>query len=248
MVRADSTAAFSTTRKNSSVRSLSIFSPKFLACGARRPSVGINTSCIKCDLGIYPLRSRDGSGGGWQVVVRFVWQARVAQTLLSANCVQRDGLQGVHRFRVRSRPYAELAPHRMSPFRTSRCQGTLPTSRYGRAGGLRGACRFLSRLLPRQGCQRNGSRKSGAVEESRIHIAPSPWRGIASPPMRDTNPVAKCGTTMVGFDPKSHTAAHRITLTQANSQAQAPAARELLLPPAANVLTLAPLVPFPRPP
>src|ERR1700676_384563 len=175
MVRADSTAAFSTTRKNSSARSLSIFSPKFLACGSGRPSVGINTSCIKCDLGIYPLRSRDGSGGWWEVGGRLVWQARVARTLQSANCGQRDGLQGVHRFRVRSRPYAALAPHRMSPFRTSRCQGTLPTSRYGRAGGLRGACRFLSRLLPRQGCQGNGSRKSGAVEESRIHIAPSPW-------------------------------------------------------------------------
>src|SRR6266853_5616118 len=63
MVRADSMAAFSTTRKNSSARSLSIFSPKFFACGSGRPSVGIDTSYLKCDLGIYPLRSRDGSAG-----------------------------------------------------------------------------------------------------------------------------------------------------------------------------------------
>src|SRR5260370_41648513 len=106
MVRADSTAAFSTTRKNSSVRSLSIFSPKFLACGSGRPSVGINTSCLKCDLGIYPLRSRDGSGGWWEVGVRLAWQARVARTLLSADFVQQDGFDGSHMFRVRSRPYA----------------------------------------------------------------------------------------------------------------------------------------------
>src|SRR5260370_12633292 len=175
MVRADSTAAYATTRKNASARSLSIFSPKFLACGSGRPSVGINTSCIKCDLGIYPLRSRDGSGGWWEVGVRLAWQARVARTLLSANCVQQDGLHGAHRFRVRSTPYAALAPHRMPPFRTSRCQGTLPTSRYGRAGGLRGACRFLSGLLPRQGCQRNGSRKPPPLYESPIPTPPSPY-------------------------------------------------------------------------
>jgi hypothetical protein len=114
-----------------------------------------------------------------------------------------------------------VAPHRMPPFRTSRCRETLPTSRYGRAGGLRGACRFLSRLLPRQGCQRNGLRIFGAVQESRNHISPSP--------IRDTYPVAQFGAMMFGFDPKSHAAAERVTLTHNNAQPQATAVQEFLL-------------------
>ena len=74
--------------------------------------------------------------------------------------------------------------------------------------------------------------------ESILHHRPGRFRGIASPPIRDTNPVAKFGTTMVGFDPKSHAAAQRITLTQDNAQAQAAAARELLLRAGDKVLSV----------
>ncbi len=74
--------------------------------------------------------------------------------------------------------------------------------------------------------------------ESILHHRPGRFRGIASPPMRDTNPVAKFGATMVGFDPKSHAAAQRITLTQDNAQAQAAAARELLLRAGDKVLSV----------
>src|SRR5216683_3551839 len=65
--------------------------------------------------------------------------------------------------------------------------------------------------------------------ESIFHQRPGCFGGIAFPPVRDTNPVAEFSATMVGFDPKSHAAAQRVTLTQNNAQAQATAAREILL-------------------
>jgi hypothetical protein len=65
--------------------------------------------------------------------------------------------------------------------------------------------------------------------ESILHQRPGCFRGIAFPPMRDTDPVTKFGATMVGFDPKSHAAAQRVTLTQHDAEAQATAAQEFLL-------------------
>src|ERR1700693_1648028 len=74
--------------------------------------------------------------------------------------------------------------------------------------------------------------------ESIFHHRPGSFGGIALSPIRDTNPVAKFGATMVGFDPQSHAAAQRGTLTHDNAQPQATAVQELLLRAAHKVLSV----------
>src|SRR6202140_464889 len=74
--------------------------------------------------------------------------------------------------------------------------------------------------------------------ESILNHNPGCFRGIALPPIRDTNPVAQFGATMVGFDPKSHAAAQRVALTQDNAQPQATAIQEFLLRAGDKVLSV----------
>src|ERR1700674_2194685 len=74
--------------------------------------------------------------------------------------------------------------------------------------------------------------------ESIFHHRPGSFGGIALSPIRDTNPVAKFGATMVGFDPKSHASAQRVALTQDNAQPQATAIQEFLLRAGDKVLSV----------
>ena len=65
--------------------------------------------------------------------------------------------------------------------------------------------------------------------ESIFHNRSGRFRGIALSPIRDIDPIPKFGATMVGFGPKSHPAAQRVTLTHDNAQPQAAAVQEFLL-------------------
>jgi hypothetical protein len=51
------------------------------------------------------MEVQDGDKFVWKIAVAgSCGRARVARAPSPANCVQQDGLQDVHRFRVRSRP------------------------------------------------------------------------------------------------------------------------------------------------